>query len=354
MTKTENLDNQIERLEKYVADVEAATGADSAETADALDILVDLLAKNQIRLDVADKLKARSSGIRMAIKNVKAVTQSSHVDKQDTRECPYCAEVIKVKAKLCKYCKSELNGELTQQTTHTLSEARHKPHVTVEASSLVAGRGVSGSDINDIPHSPLFTPTSVQNMEKSFWGGIGNFILGSFLLLFFVICPPAIAVYLVVAILCQASNKEYGDRMFGRFGWACVAFVIWGMIIVAAIVGGLRWASNLPDHRPKVYTAQPEPVMRPEDFVSHPNQGDPLPDYDPATITSTTTADVNANLDSPTTGESDAPIVDIPPAQNPLGLKAGVPQLDTIEETSTSTDYGLPEPQRKGGWHIKE
>lgn len=57
--------------------------------------------------EIIDPLRNHTFEDKTIDKEVNKTIEKVH-SRHFTRECPYCAEVIKVKAKICKHCKSEL------------------------------------------------------------------------------------------------------------------------------------------------------------------------------------------------------------------------------------------------------
>lgn len=61
-------------------------------------------------LDAVDPLRALKFGNDVIQKKVEKSIQKIH-DRFFTRECPYCAEIIKQRAKVCKHCSKDVAGE---------------------------------------------------------------------------------------------------------------------------------------------------------------------------------------------------------------------------------------------------
>ncbi len=60
-------------------------------------------------LDVIEPLRNQKFGNEILIKNVEDAIKKIH-KRHFTRECPFCAEIIKKRAKICKYCGKEVAG----------------------------------------------------------------------------------------------------------------------------------------------------------------------------------------------------------------------------------------------------
>ena len=61
-------------------------------------------------LDAVEPLKNHKFGNQILLKTVDASVQRIH-ERFFTRECPFCAEIIKKRAKVCKHCGKEVAGE---------------------------------------------------------------------------------------------------------------------------------------------------------------------------------------------------------------------------------------------------
>ncbi|MBX9769892.1 MAG: zinc ribbon domain-containing protein [Candidatus Obscuribacterales bacterium] len=133
MADSEGLDDRIKALEKYLSDVEAETGSDSDEMADALSFLADVLRKQGLRIEDADNMQARAQEIRTRLKA--SNLGSSDAAETETRECPFCAELILRKGTKCRHCNSILAdeaklttglGQIEQQSPPPAPQAREK------------------------------------------------------------------------------------------------------------------------------------------------------------------------------------------------------------------------------------
>ncbi|GBC63886.1 zinc ribbon domain-containing protein [Desulfonema ishimotonii] len=60
--------------------------------------------------DAIDPLRNHKYGNDILRKKVEEAISRIH-EKNFTRECPFCAEVVKMQAKLCKHCGQEIAGQ---------------------------------------------------------------------------------------------------------------------------------------------------------------------------------------------------------------------------------------------------
>jgi hypothetical protein len=103
-------EDRINELAKYLDEVEAQDGPHSSQFADALDSVAGFYLKNKIRLAEAADLQARAKGIRSRLIVTENPQHGGRVDDSEIMECPFCAEMIKKKAVLCKHCKSTITA----------------------------------------------------------------------------------------------------------------------------------------------------------------------------------------------------------------------------------------------------
>ncbi len=60
-------------------------------------------------LEAIEPLRSMKVGNQVLKKNIEEAIAKIH-DRNFTRECPFCAEIIKKRAKICKHCKQEVAG----------------------------------------------------------------------------------------------------------------------------------------------------------------------------------------------------------------------------------------------------
>jgi hypothetical protein len=60
-------------------------------------------------IEVVDTLRSHKFGNKIIVEEVAAAVQKIH-GRYFTRECPFCAEIIKQRAKICKHCGKEVAG----------------------------------------------------------------------------------------------------------------------------------------------------------------------------------------------------------------------------------------------------
>jgi hypothetical protein len=61
-------------------------------------------------IDVVDPLRAFKFGNKILQEKVETAIKKIH-ERHFTRECPFCAEIIKQRAKVCKHCGKDVAGE---------------------------------------------------------------------------------------------------------------------------------------------------------------------------------------------------------------------------------------------------
>ncbi|MBW2251936.1 MAG: hypothetical protein JRF60_15250 [Deltaproteobacteria bacterium] len=61
-------------------------------------------------LEAVDALRNLKVGNELVQNEIQKSVKKIH-ERYFTRECPFCAEIIKKKAKLCKHCQKEVVGE---------------------------------------------------------------------------------------------------------------------------------------------------------------------------------------------------------------------------------------------------
>ena len=86
-----------------------------------LELLLDSRIPGQVRikaaemlgdigeLDAAESMRNHKFGMKLLVKQVEESIHKIH-DRNFTRECPFCAEIIKKRAKICKHCGKDAAG----------------------------------------------------------------------------------------------------------------------------------------------------------------------------------------------------------------------------------------------------
>ena len=116
LAEQERLKEAIKRGFSILADCYVAK-----DWVEVLKILIDATEPNRVRLkasemigdigeiDVIDTLRNTSFGNIKLAESTQMAIQKIH-DRYFTRECPFCAEIIKKRAKMCKHCGKEVAG----------------------------------------------------------------------------------------------------------------------------------------------------------------------------------------------------------------------------------------------------
>lgn len=62
-------------------------------------------------------------------KNADPVSSNSSLDLADTTECPMCAEIIKIRAKICRYCGCQVQEEKNKEIKNLMTDDVEEVHV---------------------------------------------------------------------------------------------------------------------------------------------------------------------------------------------------------------------------------
>ena len=125
-----NANIKIERAQKSLRDSERlAGGRDSLDTADKLEALAMSFRLCNQNLTEADKLELQAKAMRGRIAAGQS-KQANCAEKGERafqataeRECPFCAEVIRAKAKICRFCQRNLTDSLVKEVHQSLDQS---------------------------------------------------------------------------------------------------------------------------------------------------------------------------------------------------------------------------------------
>lgn len=130
-----------ERIELYEAALKVP--AEPSDQASVLEEYAGFLKSNNLRLLDAANLQARAKAVRQQNKlpapdlNVQANVREK---RNDEKQCPYCAEVIKEEARICKHCRSDLGARGSSQNVVVVGSGPSRG-IAVLLSFFIPGAG---------------------------------------------------------------------------------------------------------------------------------------------------------------------------------------------------------------------